>query len=118
MSVTAELERQGSQGAKVVQCVQCKGDIQPYAGRLVSTRGKRYAHHPGQCTDAGPRSTTVRDMARQGVLFGRSCRKVAPAADIPSVCDETGTDRAAYEAHMRAHGLKAPGADYRPIRLR
>ena len=117
-SVAARLEHQGSQGAKVVQCVQCKGDIQPFAGRLVSLVSKRYAHHPGQCANAGARSATVRDMARQGELFAWSCRKVEPAADIPSVCDETGTDRAAYEAHMRAHGLKAPAADYRPIRLR
>jgi hypothetical protein len=50
---TARLEGQGSQGAKVVQCVQCQGDIPPFAGRLVSLVSKRYAHHPGQCTNAG-----------------------------------------------------------------
>ena len=117
-TIAAQLERQGSQGAKVVQCVQCQGDIPPFAGRPVSVSSKRYAHHPGQCASTGARSATVRDMARQGELFAWSCRKVEPAADIPSVCDETGTDRATYEAHMHAHGLKAPATDYRPIRLR
>lgn len=115
-TIAAQLEGQGSQGGKVVQCAACKGDIQPYAGRLVTTLSKRYAHHPGQCPDAGSRSVTVRDMGRRGELFGWSCRKVEPAADIPSVCDETGTDRAAYTAHMAAHGLKAP--DWRPMRRR
>ncbi len=114
----SQLERQGSQGAKVVQCVQCKGDIQPYAGRLVSLVSKRYAHHPGQCANAGARSAAVRDMARQGELFGWACRKIELAAGIPFICDETGTDRAAYVAHMRGHGLMAPGTDYRPIRVR
>jgi len=28
-----------SQGGKVVPCVRCKGDIQPYAGRAVSLIG-------------------------------------------------------------------------------
>lgn len=117
-TIEAQLKDRPSQGGKVVQCVQCKGDIPPYAGRLVSLVSKRYAHHPGQCTNAGARSVTVRDMARQGELFAWSCQKVEPAADIPAVCDETGTDRTAYVAHMAAHGLKAPGTDYRPIRLR
>ncbi len=117
-TIEAQLKGRPSQGGKSVQCVQCKGEIPPYAGRLMSLIGERYAHHPGQCTDAGARSLTVRDMARQGELFAWSCRKVEPATETPVVCDETGTDRAAYAAHMAAHGLKAPGTDYRPIRLR
>ena len=60
----------------------------------------------------------MRDALRQGELFAWSCRKVTPAAEIPQVCDETGTDPAAYAAHMAVHGLKAPATDYRPIRLR
>ena len=117
-TIAAQLKDRGSNGSKVVRCVACDGEIQPYAGRPVSLTGGRFAHHPGQCPDAGARAVTVRDMARQGELFAWSCRKVEPAGDIPSVCDKSGTDRAEYEAHMRAHGLKAPATDYRPVRLR
>lgn len=116
-TIEAQLKDRPSQGGKSVQCVQCKTEIPPYAGRQVSLIGNRYAHHPGQCTNAGARSAAVRDMARQGELFGWSCRKVEPAAESPVVCDETGTDRAAYVAHMAAHGLKAPATNYRPVRL-
>jgi len=112
-TIAAQLKREGSQGGKVVTCVRCHGDIQPYAGQPASLIGKQYTHQAGQCVDAGERTVAVRDMGRQGELFAWSCRKVTPAADIPSVCDESGTDRAAYEAHMRGHGLKAPATDYR-----
>jgi len=117
-TIEAQLKDRPSQGGKSVQCVQCKGEIPPYAGRLMSLIGERYAHHPGQCADAGARTVTVRDLARQGELFAWTCRKVEPAAEMPVVCDETGTDRAAYVAHMAAHGLKATATDYRPVRLR
>ena len=116
--IGAQLKDRPSQGGKSVQCVACKGEIPPYAGRQVSLIGNRYAHQAGQCADAGARTVTVRDLARQGELFGWACRKVEPAAETPVVCDETGTDRAAYAAHMAAHGLKATGTDYRPVRLR
>jgi hypothetical protein len=117
VTIAEQLKRHGSQGAKVVQCVACQGDIQPFAGRPVSLVGKRFAHHPGQCVDAGERNAAVREMAGQGELFAWSCRTVEPARDIPHVCDAKGTDRAEYEAHMRAHGmpaLKSPAS----IRLR
>jgi len=117
-TIAAQLKERGSNGSKVVRCVACDGEIQPYAGRPVSLIGGRFAHHPGQCPDAGDRAVTVRDRARQGELFAWSCRKVEPAGEIPSVCDKSSTDRAEYEAHMRAHGLKAPATAYRPIRLR
>ena len=117
-SIAEQLKRQGSQGGKVVQCVACKGDIQPYAGRPVSLYGKRFAHHPGQCRDAAERSATVREMAGQGTLFAWSCRRVEPAGDIPLVCDKAGTDRAEYEQHMRSHGLTAPKSVFAPIKLR
>ena len=52
--ITGQLARQGSQGSKVVQCVACKGDIQPYAGRPVSLYSNRYAHHPGDCQGSKP----------------------------------------------------------------
>lgn len=56
--IAAQVERQGSQGATVVQCVVCRGDIPPYAGRPVSLYGK-YAHHPGQCADAADRAVKI-----------------------------------------------------------
>jgi hypothetical protein len=117
IKIADQLKRNGSQGAKVVQCVVCKGDIPPYAGRPVSLVGKRYAHHPGQCADVAERNAAIREMAGQGELFAWSCRKVELAADIPFVCSEMGTDRGEYEAHMRAHGLIAPKLPT-PIRLR
>ena len=116
--IADQLKRQGSQGAKVVRCAVCKGDIQAYAGRPVSLYGQRYAHHPGQCKDAAERSTALAEMAGQGALFAWSCRHVEPAADIPHVCDELGTDRAEYERHMRSHGLTAPKSAFTPVRLR
>lgn len=116
-TIADQLKRHGSQGAKVVQCVTCKGDIQPYAGCPVSLYSGRFAHHPGQCRDAEERSATVREMAGQGALFGWSCRHVEPAADIPSVCGELGTDRAEYERHMRSHGASALKS-FAPIGLR
>ena len=116
-TIADQIKRHGSQGAKVVQCVACKGDIQPYAGRPVSLIGKRYAHHPGQCVDEAERASQVRQMAGQGTLFGWSCRHVEPAGDIPAVCGEIGTDRGEYERHMAAHGLK-PLKTAAPIKLR
>jgi hypothetical protein len=117
VKIADQLNRQGSQGAKVVQCVVCKGDIQPFAGRPVSLYGKRYAHHPDQCLDVAERDVKLREMAGQGELFAWQCRHVEPAGDMPVVCDELGTDRAAFERHMRAHGATQLAA-YRPIRLR
>jgi hypothetical protein len=115
--VTAQLERHGSNGSKVVQCVACGADIQPYAGRPVSLVSKRWAHHPGQCLDEAERATQLRELAGQCELFAWQCRHVEPAADIPAVCSAIGTDRAEYETHMRGHGLTAL-SEYRPIRLR
>ena len=40
-TIAEQLKRHGSQGGQTVQCVACKGDIQPYAGRPVSLHGKR-----------------------------------------------------------------------------
>jgi hypothetical protein len=111
----AQIERQGSQGSKIVPCVACGGDIQPYAGRPVSL--SRYAHHPGQCADAAERSATVREMAGQGELFAWSCRHVEPGSSEPAVCSEMGTDRAEYDQHMREHGA-TPLKPFAPIKLR
>jgi hypothetical protein len=116
-TIAEQLKRHGSQGATIVQCVACHGDIPAYAGRPVSLYSKRYAHHPGQCRDGEERSATVREMAGQGALFAWECRHVEPAGDLPLVCDERGTDRAEYEQHMRSHGataLKVPA----PVKLR
>jgi len=115
--IADQLKRQGSQGAKVVQCVVCKGDIPPYAGRPVSLYGKRYAHHPDQCLDVADRGVKLREMAGQGELFAWQCRHVEPAADMPAICDELSTDRAPFERHVRSHGATAL-QEYRPIRLR
>jgi hypothetical protein len=117
VKITDQLKRHGSQGSKVVQCVVCRGDIQPYAGRPVSLVSKRYAHHPGQCLDESERAVQLRELAGQGELFAWQCRHVEPAADMPAVCNATGTDRAECEAHMRNHGATAL-TEYRPIRLR
>jgi hypothetical protein len=116
-TIADQLKRQGSQGAKVVTCVVCKGDIQPFAGRPVSFRSKFYAHHPGQCDNDHERNSELRETAGQGALFAWSCRHVEPAADLPRVCNEQGTDRGEYEQHMRSHGETAL-AEYRPIKLR
>ena len=105
--IADQLKRQGSQGAKVVQCVVCKGDIPPYAGRPVSLYGKRYAHHPDQCLDVADRGVKLREMAGQGELFAWQCRHVEPAADMPAICDELSTDRAPFERHVRSHGATA-----------
>jgi hypothetical protein len=116
-TIAEQMKRRGSQGNKIVYCVRCTGQIQPYAGQPVSLNG-RYAHQAGQCKGIAERSATVREMAGQGELFAWSCRKVEPAADIPHVCDVTGTDRAEYAAHMRTHGLTAPKPAAARIRLR
>jgi hypothetical protein len=116
--IADQLKRHGSQGAKTVQCVVCRGDIPPYAGRPVSLHTNRFAHHPGQCQDDAERRATVREMAGQGELFAWSCRHVEPAGDIPLVCDERGTDRAEYEHHMRGHGLTPVKSAFAPIKLR
>ena len=119
-SLSAELAKRGSQGRKTVPCVRCQGEIQPYAGVRVTLYAERYAHHPGQCRDAGECSVSVSDAARQGTLFAWTCRKVEPAqGDNAAVCDSHGTDRAEYERHMSdVHGLKHGLSDYKPIRLR
>jgi hypothetical protein len=116
-SIADQLKSHGSQGSKVVQCVICKGDIQPYAGRPVSLYSNRYAHHPGQCQGSETRLRDLHQMAGQGELFAWSCRHVEPAGDLPVVCDEIGTDRSEYERHVRSHGLTAL-SECRPIRLR
>lgn len=117
-AIADQVKRQGSQGAKVVQCVVCKGDIQPYAGRPVSVYSKRYAHHPGQCVDTKARNATVHELAGQGELFGWSCRHIEPGTGEPVVCGELGSDRGEYERHMRSHGATALKPSFAPIRLR
>jgi hypothetical protein len=117
-AIADQLKRHGSQGAKVVTCVVCKGDIAPYAGRPVSLYSKRFAHHPGQCVDEHERAAQLRELVGQGALFAWSCRHVEPAGDIPLVCNELGTDRAEYERHMRTHGATALKPSFAPIRLR
>ena len=116
-SVVEQLKRHSSNGSKVVVCVSCAGDIQPFAGRPVSLIGSRYAHHPGQCVDHAQRAVQVRDKAVQGELFAWSCRHVEPGSVAPVVCGEFGTDRSEYVAHMAAHGLKLIKTG-KPVRLR
>ena len=106
-TIAGQLKSRGSQGNKTVPCVACQGDIPPYAGRPVNLLANRYAHQPGQCVDRAERSAAVRELIGQGELFAWSCRHIEPAGDIPGVCDSLGTDRAEYEAHMRAHGATA-----------
>jgi hypothetical protein len=109
--------RPESNGSKEATCVRCDSTIQPYAGREVAHR--KYAHHPGQCADAGERDVQVRQLAGQGSLFGWRCDHIeADAGSIaPAICAETGTDRAQYEAHMRTHGKRAAASVTMP-RLR
>jgi hypothetical protein len=116
-TIADQLKRHGSQGAKVVQCAACHGDIQPYAGQPVSLIGKLYAHHPGQCAGASERASQVRDKAVQGELFAWSCTRVEPGSASPVICSELGTDRDEYVRHMTSHGLK-PISTPAPIRLR
>jgi hypothetical protein len=116
-TIAAQLERHSSNGSKVAECVACHGEIQPYTGRPVSLYSKRFAHQPGQCRDAGERAAQVRELVDQGDLFAWSCCHVEPAAEIPVVCNELGTDKAAYVAHMRTHGATALKVPARP-RLR
>jgi hypothetical protein len=117
VNITDQLKRHSSNGSKVVQCVSCHGDIQPYSGRPVALIGSKYAHHPGQCVDHAERAAQVRDKATQGELFAWTCRHVEPASVNPVVCDEFGTDRDEYVRHMTGHGLK-PLKTAAPIRLR
>ncbi len=111
MSKRTEIKAQ-SQGGKVVACVRCRGDIQPYAGRAVSLIGNHYSHHPGQCVDRSARETAMHDAA-QLELFAWSCGHVKPSYDggPPAVCDVAGSDRAEYAAHMRDHGKRTLTAE-------
>jgi hypothetical protein len=117
-TIADQLKRHGSNGAKVVTCVVCHGNVQPYAGRPVSLYSGRFAHHPGQCVDTDARNATVRELAGQGELFAWSCRHVEPAGDIPAVCNELGTDRAEFERHVRSHGATALKPSLAPVKLR
>jgi hypothetical protein len=114
--VSDALAKRGSQGGRIVPCVQCGGDIQPHAGRRVAEYADRYAHHPGQCRDTQSRAANVSSAARQGELFAWSCRMVE-TGETPVVCDAGGTDRAEYTSHMHAHGLKGYQSDYKRPRL-
>jgi hypothetical protein len=97
----------------------CGGDVQPYAGRAISLYGARFAHHPGQGADSAERAARVREMARQGTLFGWACShlEVGSSGDSAEICDVAGSDRAEYAAHMKAHG-KTPVKVEPKIRLR
>jgi hypothetical protein len=97
----------GSQGRQVVPCVRCEGEIQPYAGRAVAALNSVYAHKPGRCRDRAAQAQQVSAYARQ-TGFGWSCAHIEPSLDAnpPRSCDVTGDDRAAYEAHMRGHGIR------------
>jgi hypothetical protein len=105
-----------SQGGKVVPCVRCSGDIQPYAGREVADN--RYAHHPGQCRDALERETSVREVAGQ-LSFGWRCDHIEPGHALgPRICSEQGSDRAEYVAHVKGHGATETHGTYVAIRPR
>jgi hypothetical protein len=114
-------KRHGSQGAKVVRCVRCGGDIPDYAGRRVAELRETYAHHPGQCTDTHERQAAVRQVAGQA-SFAWECRTVAPGVTEPDICSIAGMGREsaeAYAGHMRReHGATALKPAVPPIRLR
>jgi hypothetical protein len=116
-TIADQLKRHSSNSSKVVTCVACRADIQPYSGRPVSLISSTYAHHPGQCADTAERAGQVREKAVQGELFAWRCDHVEPDSSAPVVCHEFGTDRGEYQAHMAGHGLK-PLKTTAPIRLR
>ena len=110
-----------SNGSKEVSCVRCQTPIAPYAGREVGL--SKYAHHPGQCADVAEHATTVRAAATgQGTLFAWRCERTEGHGGMasPEICRESGTDRAAFTAHMRdVHGARAHVPPYRlPAKLR
>ena len=110
-------KRPESQGDKVVTCVRCQGEIQPYAGRSVALIRGQYAHQPGQCKDQAAREAAVRQLAGQGTLFGWRCDHIEPGDVTGYVCAESGTDRRGYVTHMAGHGKRLPSGAPR-IRLR
>jgi hypothetical protein len=116
--VADQCKRHGSQGGKVVQCVRCKGDIPPYAGRKVAAYRDAYAHHPGQCTDAEERSVTLRKVAQQA-MFAWECTHIEPGSTEPDICSIAGTEPTVYIEHMRrSHGATQLHPTVPPIRLR
>lgn len=114
-------KRHGSQGAKVVRCIRCGGDIPEYAGRRVAELRETYAHHPGQCQDTHERQAAVRQVAGQA-SFAWECRTVAPGVTEPDICSIAGMGRESAEAyleHFRSeHGATALKPTVPPIRLR
>lgn len=108
--------RPESNGSKEATCVRCETTIAPYAGRKVSDT--RFAHHPGQCADVAEREAATRQLAGQGSLFAWRCDHIEPGAALgPRMCAELGSDRAAYERHMKSHGA-TPLAALPKVRLR
>jgi hypothetical protein len=115
----AKVSKPSSQGGKVVTCVRCNGDIQPYAGREVAL--SKYAHHPGQCADVAEHETTVRTAAaEQGTLFAWRCERTEGHAGMPApqICCASGTDRDAFTAHMRDRHSARPLSGLALPRLR
>jgi hypothetical protein len=114
--------RPASNGSKAVACVRkCGAEIQPYAGREVAL--SKYAHHPGQCGDVAEHEATVRAAAgEQGTLFAWRCERTEGHSGMPApeICRESGTDRAAFTAHMRdVHGEPDHKPAYPvPVKLR
>jgi hypothetical protein len=107
-----------SNGGKDAVCVRCQATIAPYAGVAANTHSTKFTHHPGQCADAGEREASLRAKATANG-FAWSCRQMELGEwnAAPSICDEAGADRAAYERHMKAHGMTAPTAQPK-VRLR
>ena len=116
--IAEQCKRHGSQGSKVVSCVRCRGDIQPYAGRRVAAYRDVYAHHAGQCADTSTREATTRSLADQPGLFAWSCTHVEVAGDLPMVCNAGSGDRAEYAEHMHGHGATELRPAVPPIKLR
>jgi hypothetical protein len=116
--IADQCKRHGSQGGKVVQCIRCKGDIPPYAGRKVAELRETYAHHPGQCTDAGERAGTLRKVAQQS-MFAWECTHIEAGSAAPEICSIAGTEPTAYIEHMRReHGATQLHPTVAPVRLR
>jgi hypothetical protein len=106
---TAErCKRHGSQGAKVVRCVRCSGDIQPFAGRKVSELREQYVHQPGQCTDHAQTLSDLHTLAGQRG-FAWACQHVSPGVSEPEICSLAGMGLESAETY-REHFKREHGA--------
>jgi hypothetical protein len=119
-SIADQCKAHGSQGAKVVRCVRCGGNIQPYAGRRVAAYSDRYAHHWGQCQDQAEREAALRQVAEQ-TEFAWECRHVESGSTEAELCNVAGMgldSEATYRKHIADHGKRELKPTVAPIKLR